>query len=68
LEARLLLRSEILSGMCTKLRTVAASNKRDDARNISLRMLVVTLNYSHVNIGRASMSQSLLLLLARATL
>jgi len=62
-----LLRSEISSGMCAKLRTVAASNNRDHARNISLRTLVVTFNRSHVNIGRATTSQSLLLLLARAT-
>jgi len=60
-----LLRSEIPSGMCAKLRTVAASNKRDHARNFSLRTLVVTFNRSHVNIGRATTSQSLLLLLAR---
>ena len=30
-----LLRSEISSGMCAKLRTVAASNNRDPARNLS---------------------------------
>jgi len=29
------LRSEILSGMCAKLRTMAASNNRDHARNLS---------------------------------
>jgi len=63
----LLLRSEIPSGTCAKLRTVAASNNRDYARNLSLRTLVVTFNRSHVNIGRATTSQSLLLLLAPAT-
>ena len=47
--------------MCVKLRTVAASNDRDHARNLSLCMLVVTFNRSHVNIGRATMLQSLLL-------
>ena len=31
----ILLRSEISSGMCAKLRTVAASNNRDPARNLS---------------------------------
>jgi len=62
-----MLRSEIPSGMCAKLRTVAASNNRDHARNLPLRALVVTFNRSQVNIGRATMSQSLLLLLARAT-
>ena len=62
-----MLRSEIPSGMCAKLRTVAASNNRDHARNLSLRTLVVTFNRSQVNIGRASTSQSLLLLLSRAT-
>jgi len=30
-----LLRSEIPSGMCAKLHTVAASNNRDHARNLS---------------------------------
>jgi len=30
-----LLRLEIPSGMCAKLRTVAASNNRDHARNLS---------------------------------
>jgi len=49
------------------LRTAAASNNRDHARNLSLRTLVVTFNRSHVNIGRATTSQSLFLLLARAT-
>jgi len=53
--------------MCAKLRTVAASNNRDHARNLPSRTLVVTFNRSQVNIGRASTSQSLLLLLARAT-
>jgi len=61
------LRSEIPSGMCAKLRTVAASNNRDHARNLSFRTLVVAFNRSHVNICRATTSQSLLLLLARAT-
>jgi len=62
-----MLRSQSPSGMCTKFRIVAASNNRDHARNLSLRTLVVTFNRSHVNIGRATTSQSLLLLLARAT-
>jgi len=62
-----LLRSEIPSGVCAKLRTVAVSNNRDHARNLSLRTLVIMFNRSHVNIGRAATSQSLLLLLARAT-
>ena len=62
-----LLRSEIPSGMRAKLRSVAASNNRDHARNLSSRTLVIKLNRSHVNIGRATTSQSLLLLLARAT-
>jgi len=31
----ILLRSEIPSGMCAKLRTVAVSNNRDHARNLS---------------------------------
>ena len=57
----ILLRSEIPSGMCAKLRTVAASNNRDHARNLSLRTLVVTFNRSHVNISKATTSQSLLL-------
>jgi len=64
---RLVLRSEIPSGMCAKLRTVAASNSRDHARNLSFRTLVVTFNRSHINIGRATTSQSLLLLLVCAT-
>jgi len=38
-----LLRSEILSGMCAKLRTVAASNNRDHARNRSYYCLLVLL-------------------------
>ena len=63
----MLLRSEIPSGMCAKLRTVAASNNRDHARNLSLRSLVIAFNRSHVNISRATTTQSLLLLLARAT-
>ena len=62
-----MLRSEIPSGMCTKLRTVTASNNRDHARNLSSRTLVNKLNRSHVNISSATTSQSLLLLLARAT-
>ena len=62
-----LLRSDIPSGMCAKLRTVATSNNRDHARNLSSRTLVIMFNRSHVNIGRATTSQSLLLLLARAT-
>jgi len=62
----ILLRSEIPNSMCAKLRTVAASNNRD-ARNLSSRTLVIMFNRSHVTIGRASTSQSLLLLLARAT-
>jgi len=62
-----LLRSEIPSGMRAKLRTVAASNNRDHARNLSSRTLVNKFNRSHVNIGRATTSQSLLLLRARAT-
>ena len=65
--ALLLLRSEIPNGMCAKLPTVAASNNRVHARNLSPRTLVVTFNRSQVNIGRAFTSQSLLLLLARAT-
>jgi len=36
-------------------------------RKLSSRTLVVTINRPHVNIGRATTSQSLLLLLARAT-
>jgi len=63
----LLLRSEIPSGMCAKLRTVAVSNNRDHARNLSFRTLVVAFNRSHVNVGRATTLQSLLLLLARAS-
>jgi len=62
-----LLRSEIPSDMRAKLRTVAASNNRDHARNLSLHRLVIMFNRSHVNIGRATTSPSLLLLLARAT-
>jgi len=52
--------------MRAKLRTVAASNNRDHARNLSSCTLVIMFNRSHVNIGRATTSQSLLLLLARA--
>ena len=62
-----LLRSEIPSSMRAKLPTVAASNNRDHACNLSSRTLVIMFNRSHVNIGRATKSQSLLLLLARAT-
>ena len=43
------------------------NNNRDHARNLSLRTLVVTFNRSHINIARATTSQSILLLLARAT-
>jgi len=53
--------------MCAKLRTVAASNDRDHARNLSSRMLAIMFDCSHVSIGRVSTSQSLFLLLARAT-
>jgi len=35
-------------------------------RNLSLRTLVIMFNLSHVNIDRATTSQSVLLLLARA--
>ena len=35
-----LLRSEIPSGMCANIRTVAASNNRDDARNLSYYCLL----------------------------
>jgi len=62
-----LLRLEIPSGMCAKLRTVVASNNRDHARNLSSRTLAIMFDRSHFNINRASTSQSLLLLLARAT-
>jgi len=62
----IVLRSEIPSGMRANLRTVAASNSRDHARNLSSCMLVIMFNRSHVNIGRATTSQSLLLLLACA--
>jgi len=61
------LRSEISSGVCTKLRNVAASNDRDHALNFYLGKLVVAFSRSQVNIGRASALQSLLLLLARPT-
>jgi len=50
----LLLRSEIPSSICAKLRTVAASNNRDHARNLSSCTLVTMFNWSHVNIGRAT--------------
>jgi len=63
----LVLRSEIPSGMCATLRTVAASNYRDHARNVSSRTLVIKFSRSHVNICRATTSLSLLLLLARAS-
>jgi len=36
----ILLRSEIPSGMCAKLRTVAASNNRDHARDLSYYCLL----------------------------
>jgi len=36
----LLLRSEVPSGMCAKVRTVAASNNRDHARNLSYNCLL----------------------------
>jgi len=62
-----LLRSEIPSGMCAKLRTVATSNNRDHARKLPPRTPVIMFNRSHVNIGRAFTPQSLLLLLTRAT-
>jgi len=58
---------EIPSDICAKLLTVAASHNRDHARNLSLRTLVIMFNRSHVNMGRAYTSQSLLLLLARST-
>jgi len=61
------MRLEIPSDMCAKLHTAAACNNRDHVRNLSLRMLVVMFNGAHVNIGRATTSQSLLLLLARTT-
>jgi len=62
----ILLQSEIPSGMCAKLRTVAASNNREHARYLSSRTLVIVFNRSHINIGRGLTSQSLLLLLARS--
>ena len=61
------LRSEIPSGMCAKLRTVAASNNRDHARNLSSCTLVIMFNRSHVTIGRASTSQSLTIACSRYT-
>jgi len=67
LSEKQLLRSEIPSGMCAKLRTVAASNNRDHSRNLSSCTLVIMFNCSHVNIYRATTSQYLLLLLARST-
>jgi len=36
----LVVRSEIPSGMCAKLHTVAASNNRDHARNLSYYCLL----------------------------
>jgi len=36
----ILLRSEIPSGMCAKLRTMVASNNRDHARNLSYYCLL----------------------------
>ena len=41
LQALILLRSEISSGMSAKLHTVAASNNRDHARNLSYYCLLV---------------------------
>jgi len=48
------LRSEIPSSMCTKLRTVVAINNRDHVHNLSSRTLVIMFNRSHINIGRAT--------------
>ena len=46
-----LLRSEIPSGMCTKLRTVAASNNRDHARNLSYYcLLAVYMRYIYYGV------------------
>ena len=43
------LRSEIPSGMCAKLRTVAASNNRDHARNLSYCcLLTLHIQYNRV--------------------
>jgi len=53
--------------MCAELRTVVASSNTDHDRNLSSRTLAIMFDRSHVDIGRASKSQSLLLLLARAT-
>jgi len=39
-ESILVLRSEIPIGMCAKLRTVAAKNNRDHARNLSYYCLL----------------------------
>jgi len=61
------MRSEIPCGMCTKLRTVAASNNRVHARKLSSHMVAIVFSRSYVNIGKAATLQSLLLLLARAT-
>jgi len=58
---------DLRMNLCMKLRPLTASNNRDHARNLSSRMLVIQFNRSHVNIGRATTSQSLLLLLARAS-
>jgi len=45
--------------MRAKLRTVAASNNRDHACNLSSRTQGIMLHRSHITIGRASTSQSL---------
>ena len=42
------LRSEIPSGMCAKLRTMAASNNRDHARNLSYYCLLAPRIYNGV--------------------
>ena len=48
----ILMRSEIPSGMCTKLRTVAASNNRDHARNLLLLLArstyIMVLFFTHI--------------------
>ena len=51
-----LLRTEIPSGMCAKFCTVAASNNRDHARNLSSRTLVVTFNRLHRQSYNVAMS------------
>ena len=43
---QLLLRSEIPSGMCAELRTMAASNNRDHPRSLSSSLLASTINCS----------------------